>query len=265
LNGPFAARELLKIGNALALLDARTSTRFVDTYQEEMATVIPALSREDCEIASPVLVLTLFNDKLKRAFLERCQEVQAGMDVPWRKDPEAVAPDLVARQEKEDRRMRRRKHVENVYLLEQSIRKETFSFFSSLPAEVRAYLDGLHETAAELPREIPSSFAAEVGGILDQLGVQYKLAERAHGALSTHVLAEGTNITREQVHYECVGAEQYFAYSTVLTPAAKLRHRLFDRLGVKLTMLYVSEWQSLSDAQKVNRIVKLHSYHALQD
>merc|ERR1719265_21868 len=135
--------------------------------------------------------------------------------------------------------MRRRKHVENVYLLEQSIRKETFSFFSS--------------------------FAAEVGGILDQLGVQYNLAERAHGSLSTHVLAEGTNITREQVYYECVGAEQYFAYSTVLTPAAKLRHRLFDRLGVKLTMLYVSEWQSLSDAHKFISPLGLPIDHALQD
>ena len=49
-----------------------------------MARAIPNLSRDHCEQTSPVLVLAFFNDKLKRAFLERCAEVQAGMDVPWR-------------------------------------------------------------------------------------------------------------------------------------------------------------------------------------
>jgi hypothetical protein len=263
--GPFTAQQLVKIGNAIALLDARPSGRFVETYQDEMARAIPNLSRDHCEQTSPVLVLAFFNDKLKRAFLERCAEVQAGMDVPWRAAEAEVAPDLEQRSAAEEARRRRCKHIANVYVLEQSVRKETFSFYSSLPVDVRAYLDGLHESAGELPTPAPSAFATEVGGILEQLGVQFRLSARAHGALDTHVLAEGTNITREPVHYECIGEESYFAHTSTLTPAAKLRHRLFERLGVKLTKLYMSDWQNLSEAQRVNTIVKLHSYHAIQD
>jgi len=264
--GPFTAQQLVKIGNAIALLDARPSGRFVETYQDEMARAIPALSRDHCEQTSPVLVLAFFNDKLKRAFLERCAEVQAGMDVPWRAaGAEGPAPDLEQRSAAEEARRRRCKHIANVYVLEQSVRKETFSFYSSLPVDVRAYLDGLHESAGELPTPAPSAFATEVGTVLEQLGVQFRLSARAHGALDTHVLAEGTNITREPVHYECVGEESYFAHTSTLTPAAKLRHRLFERLGVKLTRLYLAEWQNLSEAQRVNTIVKLHSYHAIQD
>jgi len=250
VEGPFTPLQLLQIGNALALLDARPPTRFVETFQEELAIAIPLLGREDCEIASPVFFLTLLNDKLKRAFLERCAEVQAGMDVPWR------SADVGSKS--------RLDHIGQIYLTELSVRKETFSFYASLSAEVRAYLDGLHETAPQLPRDPPSAFAAEVGRVLDQLGVQYETSARKHGALATHVLAEGTNITREQVFYECVGEEHYFAYSTTLTPAAKLRQRLFDRLGVKLSYLYVREWSALSDAQRVNHVVKLHSYHGLE-
>lgn len=266
LQGPFTARQLIKIGNAISLLDARPSSRFVETFQDEMTRAIPEITREECEVASPVMVLSLFNDKLKRAYLDRCAEVQAGMDVPWRTpEGQGAAPDLEVRAADEKARARRCKHIANLYMLEQSVRKETFSFFSSLPAEVRTYLDGLHETAGDLPSEPPSDFSSEVGGILDQLGVQYSLSARKHGALSTHVLAEGTNITREQVYYECTGEDQYFAHTSTPTPAAKLRLRLFDRLGVKLTSLYSHEWQKLSEAQKVNAIVKLHSYHAIQD
>merc|ERR1719262_1293073 len=170
------------------------------------------------------------------------------MDVPWRAADAEVAPDLEERAALEEARRRRCKHIANVYVLEQSVRKETFSFYSSLPVDVRAYLDGLHESAGDLPAETPSNFAAEVGGILEQLGVRFQLSARSHGALDTHVLAEGTNITREQVHYECVGDNQYFAHTSTLTPAAKLRHRLFDRLGVKLTSLYAHDWQKLSEA-----------------
>jgi hypothetical protein len=249
VEGPFSPDQLLQIGNALALLDARPPARFVETFQEEIAIAIPELSREECEMASPVFFLTLLNDKLKRAFLERCADVQAGLDVPWRSAETASKSRL--------------EHIGQIYMIELSVRKETFSFYSSLSAEVRAYLDGLHETAPQLPREPPSTFATEVGRVLDQLGVQYETSARKHGALATHVLAEGTNITREQVFYECVGEDQHFAYSTTLTPAAKLRQRLFDRLGVKLSYLYVREWSALSDAQRVNHVVKLHSYHGL--
>jgi hypothetical protein len=249
VEGPFSPLQLLQIGNALALLDARPPARFVETFQEEFATAIPQLGREDCEMASPVFVLTLLNDKLKRAFLERCADVQAGLDVPWRTADAGSKSRL--------------ENIGQIYLLELSVRKETFSFYSSLSAEVRAYLDGLHETAPQLPRDPPSTFAEQVGRVLDQLGVQYETSARKHGALATHVLAEGTNITREQVFYECVGEDHYFAYSTTLTPAAKLRQRLFDRLGVKLSYLYVREWSALSEAQRVNHIVKLHSYHGL--
>jgi hypothetical protein len=171
------------------------------------------------------------------------------MDVPWR------SADVGSKS--------RLDHIGQIYLTELSVRKETFSFYASLSAEVRAYLDGLHETAPQLPRDPPSAFAAEVGRVLDQLGVQYETSARKHGALAAHVLAEGTNITREQVFYECVGEEHYFAYSTTLTPAAKLRQRLFDRLGVKLSYLYAKEWSALSEAQRVNHVVKLHSYHGL--
>merc|ERR1719426_508399 len=106
VEGPFSPLQLLEIGNALALLDARPPARFVETFQEEFAIAIPLLAREDCEMASPVFFLTLLNDKLKRAFLERCAEVQAGLDVPWRSAEAASKSRL--------------EHIGQIYLLELS-------------------------------------------------------------------------------------------------------------------------------------------------
>merc|ERR1719353_295293 len=149
---PFSGEQLVHLGNALSRLGAKHPTRFMDIYQEQLALAIPRLSQEECELVCPSLAMSqLMHDPLRRAFLERCAQVEAGK--PNLAPDGSIAPDITEYQLDADRRRRRAKNFQNIYIIEASVRKETFSFFSSLPAEVRAHLDRLHVDAAQLTHE----------------------------------------------------------------------------------------------------------------
>merc|ERR1719229_552139 len=132
------------------------------------------------------------HDPLRRAFLERCAKVDAGRRWPSAAALAATAaPDIQQYQQQAEYRRRRSKHFRNIYVIEASVRKETFSFFSSLPAEVRGYLDRLRDDPPALQHEGPTAFASQIAAVLDQLGVACDMRRMA-GPLSLGVVAKAT-------------------------------------------------------------------------
>eukprot|EP00406_Dinophysis_acuminata_P073090 CAMPEP_0179260020 /NCGR_PEP_ID=MMETSP0797-20121207/26123_1 /TAXON_ID=47934 /ORGANISM="Dinophysis acuminata, Strain DAEP01" /LENGTH=572 /DNA_ID=CAMNT_0020968085 /DNA_START=114 /DNA_END=1832 /DNA_ORIENTATION=+ len=264
---PFSAVQLIQLGNALAQLGAKHHTRFLDVFQEQLALAIPRLKQEECELLNPSLAMSqLVHDPLRRSFLERCAQVDAGKPSGGGQNTSA-APDIAQYQRDAEVRRRRQKNFANVYIFEASVRKETFSFFSSLPAEVRTYLDRIHAGAAALQHEGPSAFASQIASVLDQLGVNCDMG-RMSGPLSLHVVAKATNPNSEraEIVYECNDVTAFFTVrqddkgaTPEVTAFTKLRHRLLQRLGIQLTHINIWEWQQLSEAQRVNYMVKLQS------
>lgn len=259
---PFSGRMLIQIGNCLTQLGAKHPSRFMDVYQEQIAIAIPSLSQEDCELVTPCLAASpLLPDALRRAFLERCAEVDAGAPLVA---PEASATPEIARYQRDAEVYRRRaKHLRNIFMIEASIRKETWAFFSSLPAEVRSYLDRVHERSKELKHPKPLGFAAEVATVLDQLGVP--TWSTMAGPLEVHLVQANTpGVEAEDVVYECNEAEAYCAMrqedrTPQLTMATKFRHKLLQRLGLQLVHINYWEWSRLSEAQRINYMVKLQA------
>lgn len=260
---PFSARMLVQIGNSLAQLGAKHPSRFMDVYQEQIAIAIPNFTQEECELVTPCLAASpLLPDALRRAFLERCAEVDAG--APLMAPEATAAPDIAQYQQDTEVYRRRAKSFKNIFVIEASVRKETWAFFSSLPTEVRSYLDRLHERGAAMTHAAPVGFAAEVAQVLDQLGVNTWTAMA--GPLELHLL-QAKNIHGEQVVYECNEADAYCALrqeerTPQLTMATKFRHKLLQRMGVQLVHINVWEWNHLSEAQRINYMVKLQSLQA---
>jgi hypothetical protein len=263
---PFTTTQLVQLGNALSQLGAKHNARFLDVFQEQLSVAIPRFSLEDCELVSPTLALSqLMPDPLRRAFLERCKQVDAGrpLEAP---DTTTAAPDISEFQRNAESRKRRVKHFRNIFIVETCVRKETFSFFSSLPAEVRMYLDKVHEQGQRLEHEGPSFFASQIAAVLDQLGVVCDMRRMA-GPLDLHVVTKATNpnAQAEEVVYECSDEGAYYAArqddkaAPEYAANTKLRHRLLQRMKVQLVHISAREWQQLGEAQRVNYMVKLQS------
>jgi len=264
---PFDNEQLVHLGNALSRLGAKHPTRFMDIYQEQLALAIPRLTQEECELVCPSLAMSqLMHDPLRRAFLERCAQVEAGK--PSLAVEGAVAPDIAQYQLEADRRRRRAKHFRNIYVIEASVRKETFAFFTSLPGEVQIYLDRIHTDAAQLDHEGTTAFSAQVAAVLDQLGLCCD-TQRLAGPLGLHVVARVHANPRAEVQeivYECSDASFFYRVHhddrnavPELTAWAKNRQRLLQRMGVQLTHINIWEWQQMSEAQRINYMVKVQS------
>jgi len=250
-------------------LNAKHPARFLEVYQEQLSLAIPCLTQEECELVCPTFAMSqLMHDPLRRAFLERCAHVDAGCPVSVAAEiGGGVAPNIAEYQKQSGRRQHRVKHMRNIYIIEASVRKETFSFFSSLTPEVRTYLDRLHTAASQLSHEGTTTFSQQVATVLDQLGVRSSMS-RMCGPLGLHVVAEATNPISEcqEVVYECSDALAYYttpvddkSAEPQLTSWSKLRHRMLERLGVHLTHISIWEWQQMNESQRINYMVKLQS------
>ncbi|CAJ1362796.1 unnamed protein product [Effrenium voratum] len=204
----------------------------------------------------------LMPDALRRAFLERCAEVDAGS--PLVAPDDAVAPDI-AKYQQDAEIFRRRSHsFRNIFVIEASLRKETWAFFTSLPAEVRSYLDRVQDTCKELRHQGANSFAKQVAEVLGQLGVVCEL-NRMAGPLELHLVVKAVGDT--EIVYECCEADAYCAArqdqrTSPPTVETKLRQKLLQRMGYQLVHMNVWEWNRLSEAQRINYMVKLQSLPA---
>jgi len=267
---PFSPEQLVQLGNALSLLEAKHQPRFMEVFQEQLTLAIPRFSAEVCELVSPVFALSqLMPDPLRRAFLDRCTEVEAGLPL------ESIIGihqtkaqvDIPTYQQEAAQRKRRAKYVRNIYVIEASVRKEQFSFFSSLPDKVKAYLDRIHEDALKLPKEPEGLLAQQVAEVLSQLGVSCELG-RPVGPLGLHLVVKATNprANSDEIVYECCDLDAYYMDQHAgkngppqLTAYYQFRQKLLKRMGIKLVHIDVWEWKNMSDAHRVNYMVKLQS------
>jgi hypothetical protein len=267
---PFSPEQLVQLGNALSLLEAKHQPRFMEVFQEQLTLAIPRFHADVCELVSPVFALSqLMPDQLRRAFLDRCAEVEAGLPL------EAIIGvqqtkaqvDIPTYQQDAARRKRRAKYVRNIYIIEASVRKEQFSFFKSLPEKVTKYLDRVHESALKLPKEPEGVLAQQVAEVLNQLGVSCELSRPA-GPLGLHVVAKATNPRADcnEIVYECCDLDAYYMDQhagkngpPMLTASTRLRQKLLKRMGINLVPIDVWEWKTMSDAHRVNYMVKLQS------
>jgi len=271
LPAPFDTTQLVHLGNSLARLSAKHPTRFMEVFQDQLALAIPLMSRDDCERVCPTLAMSqLMYDPLRRAFLERCAQVGAGEGpFPSTAGPEGgPAPDIATFQKDAELHRSRMKYYRNIYIVEASVRKETFSFFSSLSMEVRNYLDRLHAASSQLPHNEPTELAQQVAAVLEQLGAVCDLRRMA-GPLSLHVVTRSTNPSAEgqEVAYECNDASAFYAApeerkntAPELTAFSKHRHKLLGRLGWTLKHINAWEWNQMSEANRINYMVKVQSF-----
>jgi hypothetical protein len=242
----------------------------MEVFHEQLAIALPRLTAEECEMVDPAFALSqLMPDPLRRAFLDRCAEVGAGLplaDIISVSQTDAT-PDIRAYHEESARRRRRLKYIRNIFIIEGSVRKEQFSFFKSLPDKVSKYMDAIHDDALKLPRVDVPAFAHQIAEVLGQLGVQYELG-RPVGPMGLHVIAKATNphAERKEIVYECSDLNCYYmdpnggqSTEPLLIAPIRMRHKLLERMGQKLTHIDVFEWRSMSDAHRVNFMVKLQS------
>jgi len=166
----FNPEQLIRMGNAFSILDVKHDSRFVDIFQDQLSWACPLLTASQCEMVHPTLALgPLVNDGTRRLFLEQCAKVGAGRPIPHSgsdKKAREVTPDVKSFQAESSRRRSRLKHISNIYIIEAFVRKEHLEFFSSLPANVKAYLDALHEDACHLAVKPPSKLASQVADAL---------------------------------------------------------------------------------------------------
>jgi len=273
LPAPFDSTQLVHLGNSLARLSAKHPTRFMEVFQDQLSIAIPLMSRDDCERVCPTLAMSqLMHDPLRRAFLVRCAQVGAGEGpLPSSAGPAGgPAPDIATFQKDAVLHRSRLKYYRNIYIVEASVRKETFSFFSSLSLEVRNYLDRLHAASSQLSHDEPSELAQQVATVLEQLGAVCDLRRMA-GPLSLHVVTRSTNPSTEgqEVAYECNDASAFYAApeernseAPELTAFSKHRHKLLGRLGWTLKHINAWEWKQMSEANRINYMVKVQSYLA---
>lgn len=110
-----SSRLLVKTANALAALECRSQPKFVEHFNRHFEHRIEELDAELCCMVSPVFLVNYMGDSLRRAFLKRCAEVQAGFGGGF--------------------------PIRSLACIELALRKEQHSLVASLPPFVVRYLE----------------------------------------------------------------------------------------------------------------------------
>ncbi|CAE7439768.1 PCNA [Symbiodinium natans] len=110
-----SGRLLVKTANALAALECRSQPKFVEHFNRHFEHRIEELDAELCCMVSPVFLVNYMGDALRRAFLKRCAEVQAGFTGGF--------------------------PIRSLACIELALRKEQHSLVASLPPFVVRYLE----------------------------------------------------------------------------------------------------------------------------
>jgi hypothetical protein len=238
---------------------------------------IDQLDAELCCLVSPLFVINFMNDSLRRSFLKRAAEVQAGFHGQL-------------------------EECRNLALTEFALRKEHHSLVSSLPAYVGRYLEKLkqhgafdrwgtvHIMAAHTPNGPKGSVASEtsrrlqqkastaeggkkvdvhssammedVSACLTHLGVEHDNGVLCGPYLLDCVAIDMVNPSKRIV-YEVNSPHHFYEGTNQLIAAKKLRHRMLARLGQKLHHINAEDWVRLTSAQKMTYM--LQQQHSQQD
>lgn len=265
-------RQLVKTGNAFAALEIRSNPKFVEHFLRHMEHRLHELDGTLCCLVAPIFVDQYMNDALRRAYLCRCAETNAGFQCPL-------------------------EEARNIACTELILRKEHHSLVVSLPPHVHRYLDkvqrhahfdkwgavtipasvapdgpkGNERAAMNLSLQVKASTAGDVGrqsdvfssdmhrdisACLSHLGVDHENGVLA-GPYLLDVVAMDMVTPSKRIVFEVNAAHHYYEGTQQLTAEKRLRHRMIGRLGYKLHMVNVEDWKTLSSAQKMTHILKL--------
>jgi len=265
------ARRLVQAGNSFAALEVRSNPKFVEHFLRHMEHRMNELDATLCCLVSPVFVDLYANDAIRRAYLCRCAETQAGFQGGL-------------------------EEARNVACTELVLRKEHHSLLVSLPAHVTRYLDKLKRHAqfdkwgaVTLPASVApdgpkgnqraemnfslqlkssnascgtqadvfsSDMHRDISACLSHLGVDHENGVVA-GPYLLDIVAQDMVSPAKRIVFEVNSAHHYYEGTQQLTADKRLRHRMINRLGHKLHMVNAQEWKKLSAAQKMTYMLKL--------
>jgi len=271
------ARLLVKTANALAALECRSQRKFVEHFLRHMEHRIEEFDAHLCSEVSPVFIANYMSDALRRAYLKRCAEVQAGFHSTTFE-------------------------LRNLACTELVLRKEHHSFLVSLPDYVGRYLDkvrqhaafdkwgsvvlppavapdgpkGGHrsEMSASLQKKASTASGGQQGDIfssdmhrdvsacLTHLGIEHENGVLC-GPYLLDIVALDMENPAKRIVYEINSPHHYYEGTLALIAEKRLRHRMLSRLGQKLHHVTAEDWRALTAAQKMTFMLKLQ--HAQQD
>uniref|UniRef100_A0A7S2VSG5 RAP domain-containing protein n=1 Tax=Zooxanthella nutricula TaxID=1333877 RepID=A0A7S2VSG5_9DINO len=265
------ARLLVKTVNAFAALECRSQPKFVEHFLRHIEHRITEFDADVCCLVTPLCVASYMCDNLRRAYLKRCAETQAGFQGP-------------------------NYELRNLACTEVALRKEHHSFLASVPAYVHRYLEkvrqhaqfdrwgsialppavapdgpkGAHQADMSASLQLKASTASggqqgdifgsdmhrDVSACLTHLGIQHENGVPCGPYLLDVVALDMVNPARRIV-YEVNAPHHYYEATQVLTAEKRLRHRMLGRLGQNLHMVDAPAWRSLTAAQKMTYMLKL--------
>jgi len=263
-------RLLVKTANALAALECRSQPKFVEHFNRHFEHRIEELDEEMCCMVSPVFLVNYMSDALRRSFLKRCAEIQAGFSGEFA--------------------------IRNLACIELALRKEQHSLVASLPSFVVRYLekvraqsefdkwgsvvlpttiapdgprgDDRHELSVALLRKaagskgnstsdvFSSDMHRDVSACLTHLGIEHENGVVTGPYLLDIVAKDMVNPARRIV-YEVNSPHHFFEGTKALVADKRLRHRLLGRLGHQLHMVNAADWRPLSAAAKMTFLLKI--------
>lgn len=265
------ARLLVKAANAFAALECRSHPKFVECFLRHIEHRIEELDAALCCMVSSLFVANYMSDALRRAYLKRCAETQAGFQ----------GPDYELR---------------NLAVVELVLRKEHHSFVASVPPYVARYLEKVRQHASfdkwgsvQLPLAVApegprgahradmcnslqykmstatgaksndvfnSDMHRDVSACLTHLGVEHENGVLC-GAYLLDIVAIDMVNTAKRIVYEVNSPHHYYEGTQILLADKRMRHRLLGRLGQKLHMINSEEWRPLTTAQKMTFLLKV--------
>eukprot|EP00929_Paragymnodinium_shiwhaense_P050141 TRINITY_DN25272_c0_g1_i1.p1 TRINITY_DN25272_c0_g1~~TRINITY_DN25272_c0_g1_i1.p1 ORF type:complete len:1091 (-),score=277.20 TRINITY_DN25272_c0_g1_i1:66-3098(-) len=267
------ARLLVKTANAFASLECRSQPKFVEHFLRHMEHRINELDAELCCLLSTLFVSSYMTDALRRAYLKRCAETNAGFH-------------------NEEYDMLR-----NLACTELVMRKEHHSFIKTVPQYVtrylekvknHAYLDGWASVTLPMPlgpdgpkgqhrADLSNSLQAkassmksgrakdvfssdmhrDVSACLNHLGIEHENGVLCGPFLLDVVALDMVNPSKRIV-YEVNAPHHYYEGTETVVVDKRLRQRMLSaRCGQKLHVVHAHDWRALSSAQKMNHLLKL--------
>jgi len=264
------ARQLVKVANAFALLECRSIPKFVEHFLRHMEHRVTELDASLCCLVAPIFVDQYMNDALRRAYLCRCAETNAGFQGALEDARNIACTELILRKEHHSLVVSLPPHVGRY--LEKIRRHAQFDTWGAVTmptsvapdgpkgserAEMNLSLQLKASTCASKQADVFSSdMHRDISACLSHLGVDHENGVLA-GPYLLDIVAQDMVTPSKRIVFEVNSSHHYYMGTQQLTAEKRLRHRMIGRLGHKLHMVNAEDWKKLTAAQKMTHMLKL--------
>merc|ERR1712032_1644188 len=265
------ARMLVKTANAFAGLECRSQPKFVEHFLRHMEHRIEELDAELCGMVTPLFIANYMSDSLRRAYLRRCAEMQAGFQGPHYELRNLACTELVLRKEHHSLLVSLPAYVTR--FLEKVKQHAAFDKWGSVTLPPKVAPDGPrggHTADMSLSLQHKASTATggqrgdvfnslmhqDVSACLTHLGIEHENGVLC-GPYLLDIVALDMVTPSKRIVYEINSPHHYYEGTQAFTAEKRLRHRMLGRLGQKLHMVNAEDWKPLTAAQKMTFILKM--------